>query len=59
MIEKRYKSYSTSDEFATIYPFVPYQMDLFQSCIMGLSKITLFKKHQSIGERSMLDVVQK
>lgn len=57
--EKRYKSYSTSDEFATIYPFVPYQMDLFQSCIMGLSRNNSFQgKHQSIGERSMLDVVQ-
>ncbi len=57
--EKRYKSYSNSDDFASIYPFIPYQMDLFQSCIMGLSRNSAFQgKHQSIGERSMLDVVQ-
>ncbi|MDN5081974.1 BREX system P-loop protein BrxC [Aliarcobacter butzleri] len=57
--EKRYKSYSNSDDFASIYPFIPYQMDLFQSCIIGLSRNSAFQgKHQSIGERSMLDVVQ-
>jgi adenylylsulfate kinase-like enzyme len=56
---ERYKSYKDSENFASIYPFVPYQMDLFQSCIMGLSRNNSFQgKHQSIGERSMLDVVQ-
>jgi hypothetical protein len=56
---RQYKSYESGDNFADIYPFVPYQMDLFQSCIMGLSRNSAFQgKHQSIGERSMLDVVQ-
>ena len=56
---RQYKSYDNSENFASIYPFVPYQMDLFQSCIMGLSRNSAFQgKHQSIGERSMLDVVQ-
>lgn len=56
---RQYKSYDNSEDFASIYPFVPYQMDLFQSCIMGLSRNNAFQgKHQSIGERSMLDVVQ-
>lgn len=56
---RQYKSYDSSENFASIYPFVPYQMDLFQSCIMGLSRNSAFQgKHQSIGERSMLDVVQ-
>ncbi|MFA6740931.1 MAG: BREX system P-loop protein BrxC [Arcobacteraceae bacterium] len=56
---RQYKSYDNSEDFASIYPFVPYQMDLFQSCIMGLSRNSAFQgKHQSIGERSMLDVVQ-
>lgn len=56
---RQYRSYESSEEFAAIYPFVPYQMDLFQSCIMGLSRNNAFQgRHQSIGERSMLDVVQ-
>lgn len=56
---RQYKSYEDGDNFAAIYPFAPYQMDLFQSCIMGLSRNSAFQgKHQSIGERSMLDVVQ-
>lgn len=56
---RQYKSYDNGENFAAIYPFVPYQMDLFQSCIMGLSRNSAFQgKHQSIGERSMLDVVQ-
>jgi len=56
---RQYQSYKGSDDFALVYPFVPYQMDLFQSCISGLSAHSVFQgKHQSTGERSMLDVVQ-
>lgn len=56
---RQYKSYENGENFSNIYPFVPYQMDLFQSCIMGLSRNSAFQgKHQSIGERSMLDVIQ-
>jgi len=51
--------YKDGEHFALVYPFVPYQMDLFQSCISGLSAHSVFQgKHQSTGERSMLDVVQ-
>ena len=56
---RQYQNYKNSEHFALVYPFVPYQMDLFQSCIAGLSAHSVFQgKHQSTGERSMLDVVQ-
>lgn len=56
---RQYQNYKDGEHFALVYPFVPYQMDLFQSCITGLSTHSVFQgKHQSTGERSMLDVVQ-
>jgi len=56
---RQYQNYKESEHFSLVYPFVPYQMDLFQSCISGLSAHSVFQgKHQSTGERSMLDVVQ-
>ncbi len=56
---RQYQNYKDSEHFSCVYPFVPYQMDLFQSCITGLSEHSVFQgKHQSTGERSMLDVVQ-
>jgi hypothetical protein len=56
----QYKNYSNVDEFNSTYPFVPYQLDLFQRCMIGLSNNNMFQgKHASIGERSMLNVVQK
>jgi len=56
---RQYQNYKDGEHFALVYPFVPYQMDLFQSCITGLSQHSVFQgKHQSTGERSMLDVVQ-
>lgn len=56
---RQYQNYKDAAHFALVYPFVPYQMDLFQSCITGLSAHSIFQgKHQSTGERSMLDVVQ-
>lgn len=56
---RQYKSYTNSQEFVDFYPLIPYQLDLFQTCIIGLSRHNVFQgKHQSTGERSMLDVVQ-
>lgn len=56
---RQYQNYKDTEHFTLVYPFVPYQMDLFQSCITGLSAHSVFQgKHQSTGERSMLDVVQ-
>lgn len=54
------KSYSDSREFASKYPFIPYQFDLFQQCIKSLSRHNAFQgKHASVGERSMLGVFQE
>lgn len=54
------KSYDDSREFASKYPFIPYQFDLFQQCIKSLSRHNAFQgKHASVGERSMLGVFQE
>ena len=56
---RQYQTYKNGEHFALVYPFVPYQMDLFQSCMQGLSIHSVFQgKHTATGERSMLDVVQ-
>jgi hypothetical protein len=56
----QYKNYSDEEDFVLTYPFVPYQLDLFQRSMIGLSNNEIFQgKHASIGERSMLNVVQK
>lgn len=56
----QYKNYANEEDFILTYPFVPYQLDLFQRCMIGLSENEIFQgKHASIGERSMLNVVQK
>ncbi|WP_456470437.1 BREX system P-loop protein BrxC [Caminibacter sp.] len=54
-----YKSYKNEEDFIKWYPFIPYQLDLFQSVIRSLSEHNFFQgRHQSTGERSMLGVVQ-
>ncbi len=56
---RQYNNFKDGSDFVLTYPFIPYQFDLFQSCIIGLSKNEAFQgKHQSVGERSMLDVIQ-
>lgn len=55
----QYKGWRGSDEFCDLYPFHPYQFDLFQRAIEQLSKHEAFTgKHTSVGERSMLEVFQ-
>jgi hypothetical protein len=49
-----------SDEFCGLYPFHPYQFDLFQLAIQQLSQHGAFTgKYISVGERSMLAVFQE
>ncbi len=56
---RQYTQYRDEDMFVNTYPFVPYQFELFQSTLLGLSQHNLFQgKHQSVGERSMLGVFQ-
>ena len=56
----QYKNYADEEDFVLTYPFVPYQLDLFQRAMIGLSDNDIFQgKHTAIGERSMLNVVQR
>jgi len=56
---RHYHTYKDLEHFTYTYPFVPYQFDLFQGSIRGLSKHNAFQgRHQSVGERSMLSVFQ-
>lgn len=55
----QFKGYLNELDFIKKYPFVSYQFDLFQQCIMALSNHNAFQgKHASVGERSMLGVFQ-
>ena len=55
-----YRNYRDEAHFVDAYPFVPYQFTLFQSSIETLSAHEAFEgKHQSVGERSMLEVFQE
>ena len=54
-----YRGYQGERHFIATYPFLPYQFNLFQESIRGLSVQNAFQgKHQSVGERSMLGVFQ-
>ncbi len=57
---KAYRNFIDKEHFIHSYPFIPYQFDLFQSSIQGLSAHNAFEgKHSSVGERSMLGVFQQ
>jgi hypothetical protein len=56
---RTYRTYRTEQQFINLYPFVPYQFDLFQQALINLSAHNAFTgKYASIGERSMLGVFQ-
>jgi len=57
---KHYKNFKDEEHFISSYPFIPYQFDLFKTCIEHLSLHNAFEgKHSSVGERSMLGVFQE
>ena len=57
---KTYRNYVDADRFISTYPFVTYQIPMFQAAIEGLSDHNMFEgKNSSVGERSMLGVVQE
>lgn len=57
---KSYRNYVDEARFINAYPFVTYQIPLFQAAIEGLSDHNMFEgKNSSVGERSMLGVVQE
>lgn len=51
-IEK--KLYASADDFAEVYPFVPYQFNLLASTLTTIRRHGASGKHLSEGERSML-----
>jgi len=56
---KTYRNYQSAEHFIGAYPFVPYQFPFFQAALVGLSEHNVFEgRHASVGERSMLGVVQ-
>lgn len=56
----QFNGWRGSDAFCGLYPFHPYQFDLFQLAITQLSKHNAFTgKYLSVGERSMLEVFQE
>ena len=57
---KTYRNYTDESHFVDTYPFVSYQFPLFQEAIEGISDHNVFEgRHSSVGERSMLGVVQQ
>src|SRR5690625_1558994 len=57
---KTYRNYVDETRFINTYPFVTYQIPMFQAAIEGLSDHNMFEgKNSSVGERSMLGVVQE
>lgn len=57
---KTYRNYLDEARFVNTYPLVTYQIPMFQAAIEGLSDHNMFEgKNSSVGERSMLGVVQE
>ena len=57
---RTYPNYTDEARFVSTYPFVNYQFPLFSAALVGLSEHNAFTgRHASVGERSMLGVVQQ
>ena len=56
---KDLKGYTSEDEFVRIFPFVPYQFTIMQKVFNEIRKHGHAGKHQSSGERSMLNGFQE
>lgn len=56
---KDLKGYGSEDEFARVFPFVPYQFIIMQKVFNEIRKHGHAGKHQSSGERSMLNGFQE
>ena len=56
---RTYRGFKSDDDFAAFYPFQPCHFELLQESLIVLSKHNFFTgKHRSIGERSMLGILQ-
>lgn len=56
---RSYRGYRGEEEFCGFYPFHPCHFELLQASLIALSKHSFFTgRHRSIGERSMLGILQ-
>lgn len=53
------RGYDSEQEFATVYPFIPYQFKLLQNVFEQVRKHGSSGKHLSEGERSMLSAFKE
>lgn len=53
------QKFGTAEDFATNYPFVPYQFNLLQDVLTAVRNHGSDGKHLSEGERSMLSIFQE
>ena len=53
------KGYTSADQFARVFPFVPYQFIIMKDVFNEIRKKGHAGKHQSSGERSMLNGFQE
>ncbi|WP_246220218.1 BREX system P-loop protein BrxC [Periweissella fabalis] len=57
--ERKWAKYSSADDYAEIYPFVPYQFELLQTVLTAVREHGSDGKHLSEGERSMLAIFKE
>lgn len=53
-----FKRIQSAEDFATNYPFAPYQFQLLQKVFESIRKVGATGRHLAKGERSMLDAFQ-
>lgn len=53
------RGYENAQEFANVYPFIPYQFTLLQKVFEQIRKHSASEKHISEGERSMLSAYRE
>ncbi|MBO6110626.1 MAG: BREX system P-loop protein BrxC, partial [Methanobrevibacter sp.] len=53
------KTYENAQDFANIYPFVPYQFNRVQDVLTSIREHSASGKHMADGERSMLALFQE
>ena len=53
------KNYKNAEDFANIYPFVPYQFNLVQNVLTSVREHSASSGHMADGERSMLALFQE
>lgn len=51
--------YKSREDFAKVYPFVPYQFNLLQKVFTGIREHGSAGKHLSDGERNLLESIQQ